>query len=345
VLGRLPGNELVVAAFGSEPLDLVAERVEDRVAPLLLNLRSGSCLHRSGDQAEELLRKARLAHFVACRAPGKASETYDDEMDTKIGEEAVLLRDLLTAIDGDELALEYQPKVDLETQRLVGVEALARWPRRGGRSCLPNDFIWAAERSGTVVRLGRWALGQACRQAVQWRDAGWQPLRVAVNLSPLHFFRTDVVTDVRQALETHDLEPGWLELELTESTILGDDGVGAEVLEEIGALGVTLALDDFGTGQSSLSRLWRLPIHRLKIDRSFVQPCSSADRDRCLVRAIADIGKSLRIRVLAEGVETAEHLQFVQGAGCHEAQGSYFAQSLPPEGVAAFLQERGFQPG
>ena len=193
--------------------------------------------------------------------------------------------------------------------------------------------------------LGGWVLRAACRQAARWRADGLPPFHVAVNVSPVQLHRTDLVRSVTDALEAYDLPPSWLELEITESGAMAGGDEAVETAHALRDLGVALALDDFGTGTSSLSRLRELPLARLKIDQSFVRHCPPPQEARCLIRAIAAIGRSFGLRTLAEGVETSEQRAYVEAAGCDEAQGFLFAAGIAPEEVAAFARARGVWSG
>ena len=329
---RLRGDEIACASFGppqrfslrgASPRKrrFALERITVRGEPLFLSVRSGFAAHAAGIDAAELLRRARVAHVTA-GVPGQDdTQVYDPAMDRAVEGEARLLGQLVQAIEQDELALVFQPQVDLASGCLVGVEALVRWSGDDGRPVPPGRLIAAAERAGSVVPLGGWVLRAACRQAARWRADGLPPFHVAVNVSPVQLHRTDLVRSVSDALAA------------------GDEAV--ETAHALCDLGVALALDDFGTGTSSLSRLRELPLARLKIDQSFVRHCPPPQEARCLIRAIAAIGHSFGLRTLAEGVETSEQRAYVEAAGCDEAQGFLFAAGIAPEEVAAFAKARG----
>ena len=231
--------------------------------------------------------------------------------------------------------LHYQPKMNLETGAIIGVEALIRWrhPQRG--LVPPAQFMPIAEECGFIVPIGRWVLREACRQARAWQDAGLPPMRIAVNISAVELRAKDFVAGVRAILAETGLEPRYLELELTETFLMQDSKSTAAVLQALKDMGVQLALDDFGTGYSSLSYLKRFPIDTLKIDQSFVRDLTTDADDASIVSAVISMGKSLHMRVVAEGVETREQLAFLQEQSCPEGQGYYFSQPVIAGGVFA----------
>ncbi len=245
---------------------------------------------------------------------------------------------LRQALEFGELSLHYQPQVELATTRLLGVEALLRWNNPVLGNVSPARFIPVAEESGLIVPIGEWVLGEACAQARRWRDEGIDTLTVAVNISALQFRRTDIVGKVRAALDRHAIPPGMLELELTESLLMHNAEDVLRTMNDLKALGVKLSIDDFGTGYSSLSYLKRFPVDRLKIDRSFVHDVADDPDDAAIVRAIVQLGRSLKLDVIAEGVETQSQLDFLRTEGCHSAQGFYFARPMSVTEISTLLQ-------
>jgi EAL domain-containing protein (putative c-di-GMP-specific phosphodiesterase class I) len=233
--------------------------------------------------------------------------------------------------------LHYQPKIDLETGVMVGAEALIRWRHPNGGLLPPMQFVPMAEDSGLIVPIGQWVLHEACRQARAWQDAGLRLTPVAVNVSAVEFRNPGFLDGVRKSLEETRLESRYLELELTESVLMAHAESTVSLLRGLKDLGVQLALDDFGTGYSSLSYLKEFPIDALKVDESFVRGISDGLRGAPIVLAIISMGKSLHHRVIAEGVETAEQLAFLQAQGCAEGQGFYFSRPLAAEQFAKLL--------
>jgi EAL domain-containing protein (putative c-di-GMP-specific phosphodiesterase class I) len=228
--------------------------------------------------------------------------------------------------------------VTLESGRVTGVEALVRWnhPRRGLVG--PNEFIGLAEETGVIVRLGRWVLEEACRQARVWQESG-HDLRVAVNLSALQFGDPDLVEDLARLLRTHALEPRRLVLEVTESVFVDNADEAVATMDAIRQLGVSLALDDFGQGYSSLSYLKRLPLQTVKIDRAFVDGLGASAADRAIVRAVVSLADELGMSVVAEGVETEAQLDHVRRLGCTSVQGYLFSPPVPPEVLERMLAD------
>lgn len=295
-----------------------------------------------GDDADALLRSADTAMYRA-KASGHAQLiVYTPGMEDNLVGRLELVADLRRASVAEELTLHYQPIVDLGTGTIVGVEALVRWqhPRLG--LLPPAAFIPLAEETGRIVDIGRWVLDEACREAARCRIElpGARDLKVGVNVSARQIARPTLIADVCGALERSGLEPGALVLEITESVLPRRREEVTSILEEVTALGVRLALDDFGTGYSSLSLLRDLPVHTLKIDRSFIQSIETGPQRVAFVRAIVELAEALGLEVVAEGVESAAHVAAVRALGCSLGQGFYFAQPLElPELVAAIQSD------
>jgi EAL domain-containing protein (putative c-di-GMP-specific phosphodiesterase class I) len=228
----------------------------------------------------------------------------------------------------EELSLHYQPKLDLQTGTIVGVEALIRWIHPEFGLVSPADFIPIAEESGLIVPIGRWVLAEACHQAQAWQDIGLTPIRIGINISAVELRIGDFVGFMSHLITTTGLDPRFLELELTETFLTQDSTSTSAVLHALKAIGLNLALDDFGTGYSSLNHLKRFPIDTLKIDRSFVHGITSNSDDASIVAAVISMGSHLHMRVIAEGVETPEQLAFLQYHGCLIGQGYYFSRPV-----------------
>jgi EAL domain-containing protein (putative c-di-GMP-specific phosphodiesterase class I) len=241
------------------------------------------------------------------------------------------------ALERHELVLHYQPKVNLKTGAITGVEALVRWqhPERG--LLYPGQFLTIAEDTGIIVAIGQWVLREACRQTREWLDSGLKAVPVAVNICSLEFRNEQFSDGVQRALKDALLDPKYLELELTESVLMRHAEAAAHSLEKLRVIGVRLAVDDFGTGYSSLSYLTRFPINALKLDQSFVHDIVSSKDDAIVVSAVISMGNSLKHRVIAEGVETIEQLAFLQEHGCEEGQGFYFSRPVAAPQFAKML--------
>jgi diguanylate cyclase len=291
-----------------------------------------------GTDAETLMKKADLAMYHAKETGRDSYQFFKPAMKARAVERQSLEDSLRYAIERRELVLHYQPKVDLKSGGIIGAEALIRWrhPQRG--LVPPGQFVTIAEDCGLIVPIGRWVLREACRQARAWQTAGLPPLCVAINISPVELRAPGFVAGVRAILKETGLEPRYLELELTETVLIEDSRSVADVLEELKDIGVFLALDDFGTGYSSLSHLKRFPIDTLKIDQSFVRDLTVDEDDAGIVTAVIGMGKSLHMRVVAEGVETREQLEILQEHGCPQGQGYFFCRPVPAEEFGHLLE-------
>jgi diguanylate cyclase (GGDEF)-like protein/PAS domain S-box-containing protein len=278
-----------------------------------------------GDTAETLLHHADVAMYHAKQDGRNAFRFFSPEMNAHVVERVQMENMLRRALANGEFALEYQPEVDIESGRTIGVEALIRWrhPERG--LLLPHEFIPVAEECGLIVPIGEWVLREACQQAREWRDQGF-PVVVAVNLSGAQFIHPNLVRVVDEALGSSGLEPRFLDLEITESVIMNGDACTGATVQALRKRGIQLTIDDFGTGYSSLSCLRRFPLSKLKIDRSFIEDITRAPHDAAMIPAIIAVARSLKLKVIAEGVETAEQLRFLQQHGCDEYQGRFASQ-------------------
>ena len=281
-----------------------------------------------------LLKNADAAMYRAKDSGKNNFQFYSAELSAKAFERLDVETRLRRALDRGEFLLHYQPIVDLERGRISGMEALLRWQHPDLGLVAPADFIPVLEETGLIVPVGEWVLHTACSQARRWQEAGldW-PLRMAVNLSGRQFRDVSLVRSVDQVLKDTGMNPKNLELEITESVLMHSHDGSEEVLDLLHARGVRLAIDDFGTGYSSLSYLKRFPLHALKIDRSFVRDVATDAEDASIVRATIAMARSLKLDVVAEGLESPEQLKVVRDAGCQEAQGYYFAHPLPADQI------------
>jgi diguanylate cyclase (GGDEF)-like protein len=297
-----------------------------------------SLFPQDGDDAETVLKKADLAMYRAKDMGRNTFQFYLPEMNASVGARMNVERRLRRALRDGEFILHYQPQVDMTTGGIVGIEALVRWmdPEHGLVS--PASFIPVAEESGLIGPLSEWVLREACRQNKAWQDAGLPAARVSVNLSARQFQQRDIARLVTSVLEETGLEPKYLELELTESTIMRNAEEAITMLAELSALGIGIAIDDFGTGYSSLAYLKRFPVHRLKIDRSFVADIGSCGDDETITSAIIALAHSLELQVIAEGVETSAQHEFLRARDCDEMQGYYFSRPMPRDDIPGLLQ-------
>jgi len=349
-VGRQSGDEFILLLpdiARIEDAAIVAEKMLDTLArPFSLNGREVyvtgslglSICPSDGEDAESLLRNADVAMYRAKEEGRNSFRFYVPEMDTRMRARVEIEHDLRLALKHGELMLHYQPRVSLITGEVLGFEALVRWnhPREGLIS--PDRFIGVAEDTGLIMPLGDWVLQAACRQARQWQDTELPGMRMSVNLSARQFRDPDLVGRVERVLTETGLDPVFLELEITESTVMHDSEAAIGTLRALKKLGVTLSVDDFGTGYSSLSYLKLFPIDVLKIDRSFVCDVTTDPDDAAIVRAIVTLAHSLGLTVVAEGVEEVAQAAFLRHVKCNELQGYYFSRPLPAEAVERLLR-------
>jgi EAL domain-containing protein (putative c-di-GMP-specific phosphodiesterase class I) len=242
------------------------------------------------------------------------------------------------ALERGEFSLHYQPKVDLASGQITGVEALLRWTHPEYGLLPPGQFIPLAEETGLIVPIGRWALKEACAQNMAWQRRGLRPVSMAVNLSPRQFIDEDLLQDIDEALAASGMSPALLQIEVTESMMMRNVSRAIKVLDAIQSRGIRIAIDDFGTGYSSMSLMKQFPIDTIKIDRSFVRDLPDDAEDQAIAQAIISMGRALGMTIVAEGVETVEQQTFLRAHGCDEMQGFLFSRPLPPEQLADLLR-------
>jgi len=319
-------------AVFSEPL-LLGEA--EAIIPACFGI---ACFPSDGVTSEALLQNAHIAMNQA-RQNGVPFQYYSESLNQKAVERLSIESGLLRAIEENEFYLCYQPKMAINGRDIIGMEALVRWQRPGHGTVPPDRFIAVAEENGLIVRLGTYVLKEACRQNKAWQDAGMQKLKVAVNLSARQLRDNAFVPLVIQILAETGLDPHCLELELTESALMGDSSDTVCKLLRLKEMGIGISVDDFGTGYSSLSYLKHLPIDTIKVDRSFVRDIVNDPDDAAIVDAIVAMAHSLKLNVIAEGVETVEQLEFLRQRKCQQAQGYYFARPLEPQQFEAFISQ------
>jgi diguanylate cyclase (GGDEF)-like protein len=348
---RLGGDEFVILLgppITESEAFAVAHRVIELMEPAMRLL--GIDVHTSpsigmafyphdGRTADTLLARADAAMYTAKERGRNNVQRYAAGMSAGTQDRVRLESELHEALQGGQFELHYQPKVDTSTGRINSAEALIRWrhPERG--LLLPADFIGIADDCGLLDDIGEWVLHEACRQARAWKEAGLPHLRVAVNLAPSQFRLTNLVDQIRRALDAAQLDPHLLEVELTESAVMSDAEESILILEAISSMGVLVSVDDFGTGYSSMSYLRRFPIDKLKIDRCFVEEMTRRSEDASIVRAIISLAHSLHLKVIAEGVETPEQLALLADLGCDQYQGFYFSPALAADKFMALVRQ------
>jgi len=292
-----------------------------------------------GDSTEKLLQKAEQTMTLAKSRSRNRYQFYIASVDSEMRRRRELEKDLREALAREQFFLVYQPQISYRDHRVVGVEALIRWQHPEHGLVPPDLFIPLAEQNGTIIAIGEWVLDQACRQLREWHDMGFSELRMAVNLSTVQLHHAELPRVVNNLLQIYRLPPRSLELEVTETGLMEDISTAAQHLLSLRRSGALIAIDDFGTGYSSLSYLKSLPLDKIKIDKSFVQDLLDDDDDATIVRAIIQLGKSLGMQVIAEGVETAEQETYIIAEGCHEGQGYYYSKPLPARELGAYLKQ------
>lgn len=350
-LARLGGDQFaLVQADIEQPYEaaeLAQSILDDLEAPFALDhqeirLRATigiTLFPEDGDSTEKLLQKAEQTMTLAKTRSRNRYQFYIASVDSEMRRRRELEKDLREALPRNQLYLVYQPQISYRDHRVVGVEALLRWQHPELGMVPPDQFIPLAEQNGNIITIGEWVLDQACRQLREWHDQGFSELRMAVNLSTVQLHHNELPRVVNNLLQIYRLPPRSLELEVTETGLMEDISTAAQHLLSLRRSGALIAIDDFGTGYSSLSYLKSLPLDKIKIDKSFVQDLLDDDDDATIVRAIIQLGKSLGMQVIAEGVETAEQEAYIIAQGCHEGQGYHYSKPLPARELTVFLKQ------
>ena len=350
-LARLGGDQFaLVQADIEQPYEaaeLAQSVLDDLELPFLLDqhevrLRATigiTLFPEDGDSTEKLLQKAEQTMTLAKSRSRNRYQFYIASVDSEMRRRRELEKDLRDALAQNQLHLVYQPQIDYRDHRVVGVEALLRWQHPQHGFVAPDLFIPLAEQNGTIIPIGEWILDQTCRQLREWHDQGFSDLRMAINLSTVQLHHAELPRVVNNLMQVYRLPPKSLELEVTETGLMEDISTAAQHLLSLRRSGALIAIDDFGTGYSSLSYLKSLPLDKIKIDKSFVQDLLEDEDDATIVRAIIQLGKSLGMQVIAEGVETAEQEAYIIAQGCHEGQGYLYSKPLPARELTLFLKQ------
>lgn len=345
-VARLGGDEFVLLINGQREPNAVAlmlERLLDDISQpwsipqgdFTFTCSMGVALYPDdGDSAETLLKHADSAMYRAKETGRNNFQFFTAQLNALITERLDLENKLRRALERQQFELNYQPRIDMRTGEIIGVEALIRWHAGDDQPVAPSRFIPIAEEIGLIAPIGKWVLKTACAQNKAWQDAGLPPLVVSVNVSARQFRQDDLVRTIADVLRETALEARYLEIELTESAVMHDAEQFVAMLNELNDLGVQIAIDDFGTGYSSLSYLKRFPVDRLKVDRSFVQDIATDSDDATIVRTIIALGHNLGLKVVAEGVETEQQLQFLRENDCDELQGYLYGMPLAADELA-----------
>ena len=355
-VSRLGGDEFLILLSQVEHAEdaaVTARKILRAIAsPHIIDNKSldinvsigGSTYPADGQDAETLVRQADVAMYEAKQHGRNSYQSFRTDMTTRLAKRVLLEADLRLALGRNEFLLHYQPKINLQTGQVTGMEALIRWqhPERG--MLFPASFVPIAEECGLILHIGQWVLVEACRQAREWSDSGFGVVPISVNVSAVEFQSKDFLSGVRAALIATGMNPQNLELELTETVLMQDAESAVVTLHALKAMGVRMAIDDFGTGYSSFTYLRRFPVDTLKVGQSFVQEITEDHEGSPLVGAMISIGTSLKQRVIAVGVENVSQLDFLQRHGCGEGQGSYFSQPVVAEQATRLLKS-GVQEG
>ncbi|MBB3103529.1 diguanylate cyclase (GGDEF)-like protein [Azomonas macrocytogenes] len=338
-IARLGGDEFVLLAEVGEPTDAakIAEKLIHALAQpysiarheVEVSASIGIAIYPdNGKDGHELLINADAAMYHAKDLGRNGFCFFEHSMNTNAQEQLQLLQDLRRALERKEFLLYYQPKLHAPDGPIIGTEALLRWQHQTRGLIPPNEFLPLAEKTGLIIPIGQWVLDEACAQMRRWYDDGHTDWSVAVNLSTVQFNHSGLLDSVRNALEKHALEPHHLILEITESTAMRDADATLVTLEQLAGMGVHISIDDFGTGYSSLLYLKRLPASELKIDRGFINDLADNNEDAAIISAIIALGRTLNLKVVAEGVETAEQQEFLTRLGCNSLQGFRFGRPM-----------------
>ena len=350
-LARLGGDQFaLVQADIEQPYEaaeLAQNILDDLEAPFFIEqqqirLRATigiTLFPEDGDSTEKLLQKAEQTMTLAKSRSRNRYQFYIASVDSEMRRRRELEKDLREALPRNQLFLVYQPQISYRDHRVVGVEALIRWQHPEHGMVPPDSFIPLAEQNGTIIAIGEWVLDQACRQLREWHDQGFAGLRMAVNLSTVQLHHAELPRVVNNLMQIYRLPVRSLELEVTETGLMEDINTAAQHLLSLRRSGALIAIDDFGTGYSSLSYLKSLPLDKIKIDKSFVQDLIDDEDDATIVRAIIQLGKSLGMQVIAEGVETREQEAYIVAEGCHEGQGYLYSKPLPARELLAYLKQ------
>src|SRR6202035_3646194 len=291
-----------------------------------------------GSDVQTLTKNADVAMYLVKENGKNGFRCFTNEVKTQSIERLMLETNLRHALERNQFSLQYQPKVDLATGQITGVEALLRWTHPDLGMLPPLQFIPLAEDTGLIVPIGRWVLKEACAQNMAWQREGLRSVSMAVNLSPRQFADENLLHDVDDALETSGMSPTLLQLEVTESMVMQNVPRAVRVLDALSSRGIRLAIDDFGTGYSSMSLMKQFPIDTIKIDRSFVRDLPDDTEDRAIAQVIISMGKALGMTIVAEGVEAPEQETFLRNHGCDEMQGFLLSRPVPPEQLADLLR-------
>jgi diguanylate cyclase (GGDEF)-like protein len=342
-IARFGGDEFTILLSNikePESAAVIARRILEEM-PVVHNINGNditittsigiSVFPSDGAEPEILLKNADYAMFQAKEYGRNNFKFYEKSLNLAAIERFSLEKDLYKAIERDEFLLYYQPKIDLSTRKIVGAEALIRWlhPQKG--MIPPDKFISIAEETGLIIHINKWVIKTACEQNTEWVNAGLGPVKIAVNLSGYQLARQNIIPFLQETLEENSLDPQYLEVEITESVLMQDSDETLATLQQIKDMQISIALDDFGTGYSSLGYLTSFNVDTIKIDRSFIMGSTLQKNNIVIIKAIIAMGQSMGMKIVAEGIETEEQLELLQGYGVQEGQGYLFKPPVPQE--------------
>jgi len=351
-VARLGGDEFTIVIEGIIDLsdaDIAAKKVLKSMSKsfileghdMFVTASIGLTVYPSdSDNVESLIRNADTAMYRAKQAGRNNYQFYTEDMNTRAIENLLLQNSLRNALDNQEFLLYYQPQINLSSGEMIGMEALIRWQHPELGLLSPKQFISIAEDTGLIIPIGEWVFRQVCLQLKEWSDRELPLFRVSVNLSACQFKQKNLVETISSIFEETGIDPSYIELEITEGVLVDDEEKAIDILHQLKNLGMYISIDDFGTGYSSLSYLKRFPLNTLKIDKSFIRDISTDADDAAIAEAIIALGHSLRLKVIAEGVETREQLEFLTPRGCDEVQGFYFSEPLPAPVIVDWMKEK-----
>ena len=361
LVARFGGDEFVIVLDGVYDREQIANVAKKILAALLppIVLAGHECrttgsigiavFPDNGNDVQTLTKNADMAMYLAKEEGKNNFRFFSTEVKSQSIERLKLEADLRHALELNQFTLQYQPKIEVATGQISGVEALLRWTHPELGNLPPTEFIPLAEETGLIIPIGRWVLKNACAQNMAWQRSGLPPISMAVNLSPRQFLDPNLLDDIDGVLVCTGMPAHLLQLEITESMVMQNVERAIKLLDEIRGRGVRLAIDDFGTGYSSMSLMKKFPIDTIKIDRSFVRDLAQSAEDRAIATAIISMGKALGLTVVAEGVETTEQDAFLRGHACDEVQGYLFSKPLRPEDIPSLFPPRisspSLQPG
>ena len=352
IVARVGGDEFIILlreVISEKNIEIIVKKIVARIAlpfedivedKIFIGTSVGVTIFpKQSEDIDEVIKFADIAMFEAKKKGRNGYEFYSNIMSEDMIEKNSIERDLRSAVLSNEFVLHYQPQVDSRKKKVISVEALIRWKHPKIGLMPPMKFIDIAEESELIIEIGKWVLFQACSQMVKWRNEKVFIEKMAVNISTIQFIKTDMVQTVKDILEKTQCDPNWLEIEITESVLIENKEGMLDTLKSLGAMGVEFAIDDFGTGYSSLSYLKQLPVHTIKIDRSFVREIPYNKGDVAITKSVVALGKSFNYKIVAEGVETEAQLNFLQSLDCDLIQGFYYAKPMSALEFVNFQKE------